>query len=82
MFQPAPSVIPLDEALRYKFHWFASRHSEVVGQICEGWRGNGPENIAARIGPVASGAAVVESRAVVGEIVGVPVEMLIWLDVT
>lgn len=62
-FEPAPSAIPLDAELIEKVKTFDREN--VIGDICqEAWKGESPipHQIGLQIGPMASGAAVLENR--------------------
>lgn len=69
MFLPAPSSIPLDPSLKAKFSYFSMDRS-VLRKIFSGWKETAVTSLPeVRIGPVASGSAVVESRPLIDEII-------------
>lgn len=70
VFLPAPSQIPLSTPLRAKLGLFVMR-GDALRRIQEEWPGEAVETeLSARIGPVASGAAVLESKPLIAEIRG------------
>lgn len=61
-FRPAPNYIAIDAELKEKAQFFAQERKDSVSGIRESWKGNKPETaLQVRVGPMASGAAVVES---------------------
>jgi nucleoside phosphorylase/CheY-like chemotaxis protein len=67
-FLPAPTVIQLDPALKYRLNWFVSRRL-ALERIRGAWNGRGvPRSLMAHIGPIASGASVVQSEPLVRQI--------------
>ena len=60
-FEPAPESIPLDHYLRSRLAEFRTRDS-VLDEIREGWSQQKFGKLSAQIGPVASGAAVLQNR--------------------
>lgn len=64
-FSPAPSFIPLDAGLKEKFELFIEQRKPAFASIQNGWPGNPVKTaLKARVGPMASGAAVVENAEV------------------
>lgn len=60
-FEPAPEPISIDYALRCQLAYFCTL-KDVLHRIRNGWNGDAPSVLSAKIGPVASGAAVLENR--------------------
>jgi nucleoside phosphorylase len=68
-FAPAPNYIPLDASIKEKVEHFIRERQDILAEIQNEWAGNSVETkLAVRLGPAASGAAVVESRPVIEEI--------------
>lgn len=68
VFLPAPSYIPIDQVLRAQLNFFVLDRSVLRG-IRERWPGAKPTGeLAVKMGPLASGAAVLQSRDAVDEI--------------
>lgn len=69
IFAPAPNCIPLEAKIKEKVEHFIRERQAVIAEIQNAWTGNPVETkLAVRLGPAASGAAVVESRATIEEI--------------
>jgi len=71
LFQPAPSQLDLDPLMQARIQLFAMK--EAIPRDVHGrWRGEGGGSnpFAVKIGPLASGAAVVADRAIVESILG------------
>jgi nucleoside phosphorylase/CheY-like chemotaxis protein len=67
-FLPAPHQLPLDVELREKIKRFSTRY-DVLAKIRGEWRGKAPDHaLQLRVGPVASGAAVLSAVEAVTEI--------------
>lgn len=64
IFEPAPEAIPIDRGLRARLAEFRTRR-DVLQRIFDGWAGNKPKELTARIGAIGSGAAVLEDREIV-----------------
>lgn len=61
-FEPAPTPLPLDPELAEKFKRFAVQ-KELLRNIEAQWQGDRAKSaLAVKVGPIASGAAVVENR--------------------
>jgi nucleoside phosphorylase len=68
-FFPAPNYIPLDPLLKAKFAYFGLKKN-VLPSIKATWDGTRIKTeLKAKLGPMASGAAVVENKRLIGEIV-------------
>ncbi|QRN95534.1 hypothetical protein JRI60_41810 [Archangium violaceum] len=69
IFEPAPVAIPLSPLLKAKVSYFLMS-KKTVREIREGWtRSQVPTELKARLGPIASGAAVLENKPLIDEIV-------------
>ncbi|AFE05949.1 hypothetical protein COCOR_04661 [Corallococcus coralloides DSM 2259] len=69
IFLPAPSQIQIEPILKSKFSNFLMDQS-VLRAIQSRWTGHhSPNKLSARMGPIASGAAVLENKALIDEIV-------------
>ena len=67
-FLPAPTAIQLNPALKYQLNWFVSRRS-ALEKIRSAWRGReAAKALKVHIGPLASGASVVESKELIEEL--------------
>jgi nucleoside phosphorylase len=67
-FEPAPTAIPLDAELVEKFKAF-KRRATTMSEIEARWTDERPKlRPSVRIGPIASGAAVLENRALIEQI--------------
>jgi nucleoside phosphorylase/CheY-like chemotaxis protein len=67
-FEPAPTAIPLDAELVEKVRHFCE-NKEILRAIEFGWRGQrAATDLAVQIGPVASGASVLENRPLINAI--------------
>jgi nucleoside phosphorylase/CheY-like chemotaxis protein len=67
-FSPAPTAIPLDAELLEKFKSFA-RRQEVIARAESLWTGRRPQvRPQVKLGPIASGAAVLQNRPLIEEI--------------
>jgi nucleoside phosphorylase/CheY-like chemotaxis protein len=70
IFLPAPSQIQLSTYLKTRLSCFIREGSAHLQAIREAWRGSPPDHpLSARMGPVASGAAVLQNRSAVEQIV-------------
>lgn len=68
VFEPAPTAIPMDAGILEKMRTFA-RDGEFLKRIELGWPGTrAPDPLKITIGPIASGAAVVENRPLIESI--------------
>ncbi len=68
IFSPAPSAILVDPGLKYRLSWFVSRR-RALEKIRASWTGRDvPSSLAAHLGPIASGASVVQSQPPVRQI--------------
>lgn len=68
VFEPAPITILLSGVLKAKVGAF-SRNADALGRIRVGWAGDAPNwPLAMRVGPLASGAAVLENRPLIAQI--------------
>lgn len=71
VLEPAPSPIPLDPFMKYDVAWFQRESQPILNEIFEAWDGLAAESEPVmRVGPVASGAAVVGDRRRLEEILG------------
>jgi nucleoside phosphorylase len=68
-FEPAPTAIPLDAGVLEKVKPF-SKNKDVLKKIEFGWSGDPrpPKALGAHVGPIASGAAVLENRPLIDAI--------------
>jgi nucleoside phosphorylase/CheY-like chemotaxis protein len=63
-FAPAPSYLPLDPSLKERIELFRTRRKSILHGIQTRWPGNETKHsLSLKMGPVASGAAVIENRA-------------------
>lgn len=70
-FSPSPDYLPIDPGLKEKLDLYAMSRADVFARIRAGWQGNPlPHALSARVGPVASGAFVVENEAMVDMVKG------------
>ncbi len=68
-FTPAPSYLSLDAAIKERVDFFGLRRKAILDDIRNRWAASPPEHtLSLHLGPVASGAAVVENQAVVDSI--------------
>ena len=69
IFAPAPNYIRIDSRLKEAIEHFITRRKDLIAAIQVRWPGNPVESVLkARVGPVASGAAVLESGSTIEEI--------------
>jgi len=70
-FKPSPHHIPLDAGLKEKLEAFLGGQKEMIAGIPTRWRGNRSDHpLSVGIGPVVSGASVVENAEIVTKVVG------------
>ncbi|RKG59857.1 response regulator [Corallococcus sp. AB011P] len=75
-FLAAPHQIALDTSLRHKFRRLADNHS-LLGRIRESWPAERPEHVLSlRVGPLASGAAVLADKGTIEGVVSQHRELL------
>lgn len=68
MFLPSPSVLQMSSDLKYKHNWFSLRQQNVEN-IQARWKGKPMgHRLAVHIGPIASGAAVLENSDIIAQI--------------
>jgi len=69
LFAPSPSYVAIDAALKEMLMHFISSKPQVIAGIPTRWRGGSSERpLTVRVGPMASGAAVIENEAAVNGI--------------
>lgn len=69
IFSPAPNYIPLDPTVKEKAETFIGNRQDRIAAIEASWQGNQPgSRLKAVVGPVASGAAVIEHGGAISEI--------------
>ncbi len=69
IFSPAPNYIPLDPTLKEKAETFIGSRRDLIAAIQSSWQGNQVNSVLkAVVGPMASGAAVVEHEEKIKEI--------------
>ena len=62
VFDPDPNQIPLNDGLKSRFGFFRSQKKKLLERIRTEWPDQKPDSIECRIGPLASGAAVLENK--------------------
>jgi nucleoside phosphorylase len=68
-FKPGPNYIAVDAELKEKVQHFKQSQGAILHQIESRWQGNAPTSrLSLHVGPVASGAAVVESQEIIDAI--------------
>ena len=69
LFAPIPNYLPVEPEIKEKAHFFKMQRKSILDQIRHGWMGNSIATaLDVHVGPLASGAAVIESESVLNDI--------------
>ena len=68
-FKPAPSYVSIDSSLKEKLQSFGTQSMSKISSIRDGWQGTAYDHaLQLHVGAIATGSAVIESKAVIDEI--------------